>query len=189
MGVTAPQTDQELATILAKARTPPGFPWGPLARQIEGVLSGFAHLPRTNAARLGAEEPVPVAPAPAVLRVEGGISDDPVKPFRIGGDRLVAAWTNGEFVIGPEAAPLLALKPTQVERLMGWLRPTVSGAAKAAGGDGPLIAPAGECDFCDRRRHYNSSAMRHARGAKKTGRKPGRPRTVIKPKESENAVR
>jgi hypothetical protein len=189
VGVTAPQTDQEFATILAKARTPPGHAWGPLAREIEAVLSRYGHLPRTNSVRLGAGSATPSLSGP--LRFEGTISADPTVPFRIGDSdgAFEMGWSGGDLVASAQAQQFFALKATQVERLMGWLRPTVSGAAKAAGGDGPLIAPAGECDFCDRRRHYNSSAMRHARGAKKTGRKPGRPRTAIKPKESDDAVR
>jgi hypothetical protein len=177
------QTDRDLATILAKARTPAGFSWGPLAFEIEAALSRYAHLPRTNPATLGTWEE---GRAAGPLRFDGTMSGDPVAPFRIGDGPggLVAEWVGGELVVHGAGRSILALKPTQTERLMRWLRPTITAGA-GNGTGGPLVAPPGDCDFCDRRRHYNSAAMRQKRGKTKTGRK----RRAIAPKETDDAVR
>jgi hypothetical protein len=40
--VIPPQTDRQIAEMIAKFRTPPGFDWRPLANDIETVLRSRA---------------------------------------------------------------------------------------------------------------------------------------------------
>lgn len=58
------QSDHELAAALAKVRTPPGYAWAALAREIEAVLARYRHLPRTAGLVLDAAAPQAPPPEP-----------------------------------------------------------------------------------------------------------------------------